>query len=236
MRIRIMAAVALASSACSQSSDGAEVDVSNSVASADVAPADKPSVLQTKAGKYLVELDPKLDPKSLPQNADLKMADGDIAQYAVELCDLKYSHKAAATRCDVFVQADPGGALVGYAVLTQGDEVRIDTAVTTDKDRGGLGCFVSGVLESYPEGQIDTARDFRARMGYVAWEKDPGKWMVAPMADEPNQEGAGGMWYVERKRDKLRISQERWNYCYTDSEVAIDEVFRHALTLVRTGS
>jgi hypothetical protein len=198
-----------------------------------VVPAPNPS-LRTAAGTYLVELDPKLDPKSLPQNADLKMADGDIAQYAVDLCDLEYARRDAPTRCDVFVQADTGGALVGYAVLMQGDEARIDTAVTTDKSRGGLGCFVGGVLESYPEGKLDTAKDFQARMATSLGRKTRGIGWSLRCPTDPNQEGAGGMWYVERKRDKLRISQERWNYCYKNSEVAIDEVFHHAISLVRT--
>lgn len=57
--------------------------------------------------------------------------------------------------------------------------------------------------------------------------------MVAPVSDDADQEGAVGVWYFKQAADKLRITQERWSYCYSDPKIYIDEVFRRALTLTR---
>ena len=196
-------------------------------------------ILQTESGRYRVELGSKLNTNVLPSNADLKMVDGDLSRYAIKLCDLDFANNLRPDRCEVFVQPDRSGLLVGYAVLTQGRIVSIDTAVETDRQKGGLGCFVGGDLENSnfdnPKAKLNIGRNFEARLAYNAWEKGPGDWMVAPLSDDPNQEGATGVWYVKRLGNKLRISQERWNYCYSGSKVYIDEVFNHALTLTRAG-
>jgi hypothetical protein len=72
---------------------------------------------------------------------------------------------------------------------------------------------------------------------FSAWEKEPGNFVVSQVdpnsdADE-NPEAALGVWYLAKKGDKLRISQERWNYCYGDPSVNVDEVFLRAITLLK---
>lgn len=229
-----MALVMLA--ACS---DGPSASTSNETAASppiDGAQA-SPSVIETKAGRYRVEIDPKLDTATLPTNADLKMVDGDIAQYAVKLCQLDFANKLSAQRCEVFVQPDKAGLLTGYATVQQGADVSIETAVETDRQRTGLGCIVSGKLENTdydkPNAKLDISRDFESRLPFLAWEKSPGDWMVSSNDEEGGENGAFGMWYVKRENNKLRVTQERWNYCYKDSKTYIDEVFRHAVTLTR---
>ncbi|RSU56262.1 hypothetical protein DAH55_19145 [Sphingomonas koreensis] len=58
-----------------------EAPIANAVAETapSSATADSATVIQTEAGRYLVDLNPKLDTKSLPSNADLKILDGDLA-------------------------------------------------------------------------------------------------------------------------------------------------------------
>lgn len=196
-------------------------------------------VLNTESGRYQVDLDGRIDPKTLPSNAAIKMADGDLAEYSRHLCGLDFANKLRPDRCDVYVQTDPKGLLVGYATILQGQGVRIETELETDRSRGGLGCFVSGELVNTdfenPEAKLDPSKNFQARLGYSAWEKSPGNWMVSPGDDDVDTQGARGMWYIKRSNNKLRISQERWSYCY-GSDTYVDEVFNRALTLTRIGN
>lgn len=192
-------------------------------------------MVQTDAGRYRVEIDPKINLQALPMNADLRMADGDLTQYALQLCGLDFENQLAPTRCEVFMQPDQGGLLVGYVVLQDGHEVRVDTAVVADRARSGIGCFVSGVLENAggQAGDIDIAQNFEAILGYSAWEKSPGDWMVSTGEDNAGADAAHGRWYIKRQARNLRINQERWNYCFRDRSVYVDEVFTHAVTLTR---
>lgn len=198
------------------------------------------TTLDTEAGRYRIELDAKFDPNTLPMNADLKMVDGDIGQYALKLCGLDFANKLRPDRCEIFVQPDKSGLLIGYAVLQQGQGVRMDTAIETDRQRSGLGCWINGDLVNTdyenPEAKLDISKSFQSRMSYAAWEKSPGNWMVSSGDGDVDEQGARGMWYIKRASNKLRISQERWSYCYSDSNIYIDEVFSHAATLTRVGN
>ena len=234
--IPIVLLTALAACSGSNAPDG----TGNLIAASSPAPsgaAEPARSVQTAAGRYQVDLAASLDRSTLPQNADLKMADGDLTQYAVKLCGLDFANKLRPDRCELFVQPDRSGLLVGYAVLMQGAKASIETAVETDRQRTGLGCGISGDLENsdyeHPSAKLSIGEDFEARMSYAAWEKDPGNWMVAPVSDDADQEGAIGVWYFKRPDDKLRITQERWSYCYGDPKIYIDEVFMRALTLIR---
>ncbi len=209
--ISIVLLTALAACSGSNAPDGA----GNVAAAPTPTPAEgiSPATsVQTPSGRYNVDLAAALDPVTMPQNADLKMVDGDLTQYAVKLCGLDFANKLRPDRCDLFVQPDRSGLLVGYAVLTQGAKASIETAVETDRQRTGLGCGISGDLENtdyeHPGAKLSIGGNFEARMSYVAWEKDPGSWMVAPVSDDADQEGAVGVWYFKRAADKLRISQE----------------------------
>lgn len=192
------------------------------------------SFIVTESGRYHAELNSKLNLAALPANSDLKMLDGDLTTYAVKLCGLDFANKLRPERCEVFVQIDKSGLLTGYIALQEGTNVRIETALETDRQKGGLGCFLTGAIESsdytIPDEDLDVSKDFKARLPFFAWEKNPGNWMVPSSSDGT---GAGGMWYLERVNSKLRVSQERWNYCYSNPNISVDEVFTHAVTLAR---
>jgi len=225
MRLFLAATLSLAG-ACSAASE----------TSADIADTSGGSqVIESKSGTYQIVANPKIDPSSLPSNADIKMLDGDPAKYAIQLCGLDFADEKPTQRCEVFVQRDPSGHLIGYIALRQSDVVSIETALKTIEQNGGQGCAIFGNIESsnFEDGDrtLDASRDFQGRLPFFAWEKSPGNWMISTEGDDPNS--AGGMWYFERKDNKLRVSQERWNYCYKDSGIYIDEVFEHLASLSR---
>lgn len=193
---------------------------------------------------YVAELAPGLEIARLPRNADLEMVDADPTLYAAALCgfDLKPEHRPE--RCDLFARSDPDGTLNGYLVVRLArDGVWLDSALSLHPRlaSGPKGCGISGKLSSSETGDALTSAqagsDFRARTGYGAWEKAPGNWMVVPDdGTEPtldHSRAAFGMWYVERRGDNLRLTQERWNYCYPDPAIVIDQVFRRVVTLRR---
>ncbi|MEA3263728.1 MAG: hypothetical protein U9R07_09625 [Pseudomonadota bacterium] len=227
MRIYGLSALALLS-ACS--------DVS--VAESGTDSGEAQSIINTESGRYRVELDTKIEAKALPANADLKMLDGDLTQYAVKLCGLDFANKLRPDRCEVFVQPDKSGLLTGYVALQQGGDVQIVTELETDRQRTGIGCFLSGAIENTnlenPTARFDVSQDFEARLPFFGWEKSPGDWMISSESSDENS--SGGMWYIKRLKSNLRVTQERWNYCYRDSKVYIDEVFIHAATLVRSAT
>lgn len=188
------------------------------------------------------ELGPAAEGGALPSNADLKMVDGDIVQYARSLCGFDQQAPYRPSRCDVFAQGDPAGTLIGYLAVRQSrDGVWLDSAITLGSRLAGgpRGCGISGKLSRSDRGGAltgeDIAGNYRARTGYAAWEKEPGNWLVVPDdgSDKSidNPKASFGMWYIERSGDNLRLSQERWNYCYRDSGVTIDDVFRRVVTL-----
>lgn len=53
----------------------------------------------------------------LPPNSDLKMADNDLGKYAETLCTLDVPPTTAPRRCDIYVQSDPDGTLIGYVAV-----------------------------------------------------------------------------------------------------------------------
>lgn len=192
---------------------------------------------------YAVSRVPGIKQSDLPTNADFKMADGDLAKYAQTACTLDVPPKYAPARCDIYVQPDPSGTLIGYAVVTQDQHgVSFDTITTLNekKDPGGKGCELSGKLEgsaaSATKTIMDASKDFDGQFMYSAWQKEPGDYLISPASDDPNDtapDHALGVWYVAKKGDKLRISQERWNYCYSDSSVNMDDVFYRVITLTK---
>lgn len=192
---------------------------------------------------YKVDRVGNLTPQGLPQNSDLKMADGDLAKYAQEACGLDFRPEYAPARCDIYVQPDKAGTLIGYAVVTQTkDGSRLSTATSLNAQKqphGSTTCGIDGLIygsgEDYTKAAKDSSRDFEGQIRYSAWEKDPGNWLVSQVGpnDQDDRQGSLGVWYVEKQGAKLRINQERWNYCYADSGVQIDDVFTLAITLVR---
>lgn len=192
---------------------------------------------------YTVNRVDNLKQEELPQNRDFKMADSNLAKYAREACTLNAKPEYAPARCDIYVQPDKSGTLVGYAVVTQNkDGVRLSTATslnTAKQPYGSTTCGVEGIIygdgENYSTAIADSSQDFDGQIVYSAWEKDPGNWMVSQIGpnDQDDKQGSTGVWYIKKQGDKLRISQERWNYCYTDKGVQIDDVFTRAVILTR---
>ncbi len=198
-------------------------------------------VVKTSAGlAYAVKRVAGFDASRLPQNSDLKMADGDVAKYAVEGCGLDAAAQFAPDRCDVYVQADQGGTLIGYAFVTRTRQgARFDTVTTlnAEKQPGGGACYLHGAIydsqASYGTPVADPSRDFEGRQMYAVSKNGAGDDLVSEVAptDESDGEGALGVWYLTKQGDKLRIAQERWNYCYKNPDVAIDDVFYRVVSL-----
>ncbi len=194
---------------------------------------------------YAVSHATRPDHSELPSNADLKMANGDLAKYAETLCTLDVPPKFAPQRCDIYVQADPHGTLIGYAAVKQDAQgVSFNTATTLNeaKQPGGVSCNLSGKLEgseaSAAKTIADASKDFDGQFMYSAWEKDPGNYLISPAESDNSNDDAHalGVWYVAKKGDKLRISQERWNYCYADKNVIVDDVFYRLISLAKIGA
>ena len=191
---------------------------------------------------YSVERVGSLKAADLPTNSDLKMADNDLAKYAQTLCSLDVPVNTAPQRCDIYVQPDKTGTLIGYAAVTQEKQgISLQTAATlnAEKASSGTGCAVYGKLYDGQNQIKNASTDFEARIEYSAWEKEPGNWLVSEQGPndtaDDNPSAALGVWYVAKKGDKLHINQERWNYCYpTNTDVNMDDVFYRAMTLKRT--
>lgn len=240
MRIKLLTLLSILASGCQQSQNDQAAGADGGVAGSVAAPID--SYTSPQGVAYRVQRVPGVTREQLPVNSDLKMADFDLAKYAETLCSLAVPPSEAPQSCDVYVQPDNSGTLIGYAALIQdGKDVSFTTATTLNekKQAGGGSCYLGGKLsgsgEDWDKPIRDLGKDFTGQFGYVAWEKEPGNWLVAPMDDSASQqEGAGGMWYLEKKAQKLRIYQERWNYCYKDSTVSVDDVYYLAVSLVRT--
>lgn len=192
---------------------------------------------------FEVDLIGKFAADALPQNADLKMADGDLAKYAQQLCNLENKPKYAPVRCDVYVQPDSAGSLIGYAAVSEmKDGVTLSTTTSLNskkQPRGATTCAIEGsVLDAkgdYAHAVKTSSTDFEGRIEYSATAKGDGDFLVSPVdpSATDDSEGTMGVWYVTKQGDKLRLAQERWNYCYTDSGVQIDEVFKHAVSITR---
>ncbi|MDO7842733.1 hypothetical protein [Sphingomonas immobilis] len=192
---------------------------------------------------YKVDRVGDLKSQDLPQNSDLKMVDGDLAKYAQVACTLDVPPEHAPSRCDIYVQPDKTGTLIGYAAVTQTkDGARLSTVTSLNAEkqpRGAATCGIEGLIYGgggdYTKAIKDASRDFEGQIAYSAWEKDSNNWLVSQLGpnDQGDEQGSTGIWYVKRQGEKLRINQERWNYCYTDTGVYMDDVFTRAIVLVR---
>jgi hypothetical protein len=204
----------------------------------------RPEVVKSPNGlAYAVERVTGFDISKAPQNSDLKMADGDLAKYAIEACSLDVAVKYAPERCDVYVQPDRAGTLVGYAFVSRdakGAHFQTVTTLNEQKQPGGGACYLSGTIyddKSNGEKAVaDPSRDFTGRQMYSVTKNGSGAELVSEV--DPNDtagggDGSWGVWYITKEGDKLRIAQERWNYCYKDDNVNVDDVYYRAVSLVR---
>ena len=110
--------------------------------------------------------------------------------------------------CQVFVQPDRSGSLFGYIALrrTRDGGILYESDTVT---RDGRQCLLVGRFEgsaySDPDpAHFDLTRDFK-KVSYFSTEQ------------------GNGAFYFERVGNRLRVNDERWNYCYTDKH--IDDVW-----------
>lgn len=192
--------------------------------------------VETKSGRYRYEVSAEIDLHTLVNNTDLKMLDGNLGLYAIQLCGLDFNNKLRPDRCDVFTQTEENRLLKGYVTLTQsGDAASISTALETDVRKGGGGCYMLGDLRQgnyFLNGApVNISGDFEAYIEFYRWEASPGNWKISN--EIANEDATEGRWNIKRARNKLRINQERWNYCYSNPEIYIEEVFTHLVTLTK---
>jgi hypothetical protein len=126
----------------------------------------------------------------------MKLLGGDLAAYIEEECEPLWSSE----RCDVYAQADPAGALVGYLTLIKTDDSSLAYKTDTFADQNRA-CLLGGKLENI-EGDISGDFSARSPFHYVGEGRD-----------------AGGMIYLKRRGGNLQITDERWNYCYSDRHI-----------------
>jgi hypothetical protein len=156
----------------------------------------------------------------LPKTNDMKMASFEPATYIERACGDGWKE----SRCDVYVQPDADGSLTGYLIIQQYDgrlSFKTDT-MTTSKSVYARSCSLGGSLkgEHFDPG----GKNYR-----VIENLDPtGSWKARSPFETKS---AKGMMYVEKVGDKLRVNDERWNYCYPDRH--IDDVYVLVGSLVR---
>jgi hypothetical protein len=134
-------------------------------------------------------------PSNLPQTTAMKLA-GSIESYIRRECgkDFRYLD------CSIFVQPDPKGSLIGYLKIYQmpkGTAVFETDTLTSD----GRTCLIGGNIDGE---RLDTTADFEH--GSLFETKD-----------------GVGMYHFERVGPRIRITDERWNYCYRSRH--IDDVW-----------
>lgn len=232
--LTIVTMLALAACSNEASSVSNNTTVSPEVTNAQAVEEQTSDTVETTGGRYAVSIKANFDPATLPSNADMKMVNFDVVKYAVEKCGLTYKAVNPVKQCDVFVQPDRSGLLVGYAFLMESDDTRIATETVKSKgDRKG--CFIEGKLSVYPEdANLKLSGDVEAQLPFNVTTREDGEKLVSTGADDianddPN--ASAGMWYIKKQNGNLRITQERWNYCY-DNEY-IDEVMKPLVTLTR---
>lgn len=183
-----------------------------------------------------------INASDLPANSDLKMADGNLPKFAVEECGLVGPAGTGPEVCDLYVQPDPKGSLIGFATVTvTKGRARFSAVAKTDSSHkpANSNCFIEGGLlqtgENYSKPVSLIENGFKAQIQYSAWQKSPDNWLVsdAEQPEDVNPEASLGVWYVTATGDKLRLEQERWNYCYSDPSVFVDDVFYRVVRLVR---
>lgn len=183
----ILLALAAALGGCSRNgSDGENQAAKQSPGTtAEAAPVQE-TVKSAEGRTYNVERVSNIKPGNLPVNSDFKMADKDLAKYAVNVCMLDVGSKGTPVdRCDVYAQPDKDGTLIGYlAVVQDKPGARLESAIQLNEKKAGsgsTGCGISGDLYTSDSARVmDSSKDFESQIAYSALEKEPGNWLVAP--------------------------------------------------------
>ena len=167
------------------------------------------SGIDAKGQPWVITLAAQPETLRLPETQTMRLLGGDLSAYIKEKCEPLWLSE----RCDVYAQADPTGALLGYLnlVKTGDNSLSFATDTMTDKNQE---CVLGGKLENI---QGDVNGDFSARspFQYVGEGRD-----------------AGGMIYIKKRGRSLQLTDERWNYCYNDRH--IDDIYVFVGSLVRS--
>lgn len=187
------------------------------------------SISNKDGEKFAVKLFDTIPHEQLPSSSSLQMVDGDIARFAAELCDIDHD---SPDRCDVYASSGAVGVIQGYLVLkTSGEVTMLDSSAN---------CGLAGPLftDSSNRTRISLiGTDFEAHVPYAAWERGPGDVLLIGSDDpwnNPRSEALLGSWFITTRGDKLRLTQDKWNYC--DRASSIDEVFLRVVSLQRSGA
>lgn len=150
MRVTLCVAIAMLPIVwgCSRPSSAFRKVESNTVADAAAL-----KVYKTPEGiVYDIERVGTVKTDDMPMNSDFKMADKDLGKYAGDtLCAMDQGRDGTPrTRCDVYVQPDKNGTLIGYTAVTQDkDGVSFQTTATLNEKKapaGSAGCEFDGKL------------------------------------------------------------------------------------------
>lgn len=155
--------------------------------------------IDAKGQSWTIQLQDETHTKT-PITSAMKLISGDYAEYLERDCGLMWR----VASCDLYEQTDSGGALRGYLTIMEGEDGSF-SFVTETLTAANRECYLSGSLENV-EGS--PRADFTARSSFSVGSGD----------DE-----AYGMIYLERVGNNLRVTDERWNYCYDDRH--IDDIY-----------
>lgn len=150
----------------------------------------------------------------MPKTNDTKMASFDPATYLERACVDAWQN----SHCDLYVQPDADGSLVGYLIIVQSNG---GLWFKTDNIFCGIGGPLTGmdfdpVTKEFHDG-LDPTGNWHARSPFE----------IKSAKGEFNN----GILYLEKIGDKLRVTDERWNYCYPDRH--LDDVYSLVGSLTR---
>jgi hypothetical protein len=132
----------------------------------------------------------------LPQTDEMKLA-GDPSSYVRTKCS------GFSASCDVFVQGNGKGSLVGYLFIRQESDgsVYFESDALTDDGR------VCVILGNFDGSRFEATEDFEQRSSFQS---------------QRGKTNDGG-YLIKRSGERLRVRDDKWNYCY-DAK-SIDDVW-----------
>ena len=135
----------------------------------------------------------------LPQTYNAKLA-GDLNKYIRLQCSGFF------TQCDVFVQGNRTGSLIGYLTMRRESDgtVYFESDTLTDDERA---CIILGTFDG---ARFNPTEDFEQRSSFQS------------KTDGRNKKSNGG-YLFKRFGEHLRVQDESWNYCYETKH--IDDVW-----------
>ena len=135
----------------------------------------------------------------LPQTYDMKFA-GDVSSYIRLKCS------GFAAQCDVFVQGNRKGSLIGYLFIRQESDgsVYFESDTWTNDER------VCVILGNFDGAHFNAIDNFERRSAFQA-------------NTAARNKGDKGGYLITRAGEHLRVQDDKWNYCYETK--TIDDVW-----------